>query len=49
MQFHLSKRFAMKRYLGLTQEEIVENEKLWKEENAGNLQSAGDVRAELRR
>jgi len=45
---HLSKRFAMKRYLGLSQEEIVENEKLWKEENAGNLQSAGDAGAELR-
>jgi hypothetical protein len=30
---HLSKRFALKRYLGLTQEEMVENEKLWKEEN----------------
>ena len=45
---HLSKRFAMKRYLGLTQEEIVENEKLWKEENAGNLQEPGDAGAELR-
>jgi len=30
---HLSKRFALKRYLGLTQEEMIENEKLWKEEN----------------
>jgi hypothetical protein len=30
---HLSKRFALKRYLGLTQEEMTENEKLWKEEN----------------
>ena len=45
---HLSKRFAMKRYLGLSQEEIVENEKLWKEENAGNLQEPGDAGAELR-
>ena len=29
----ISKRFALKRFLGLTQEEIVENETLWKEEN----------------
>jgi hypothetical protein len=29
---YMSKRFLMERYLGLSQEEIVENEKLWKEE-----------------
>jgi len=29
---YLSKRFLMKRYLGLTEEEIVENEDLWSEE-----------------
>jgi len=29
---YMSKRFMMKRYLGLTEEEIVENEKLWEEE-----------------
>ena len=29
----LSKRFALKRFLGLTAEEMAENEKLWKEEN----------------
>jgi len=29
----MSKRFAMKRFLGLTQEEIAENESMWKEEN----------------
>jgi hypothetical protein len=28
----MSKRFMMKRYLGLTEEELVENETLWKEE-----------------
>ena len=28
----MSKRFIMKRYLGLTEEELVENEQLWKEE-----------------
>ena len=29
---YMSKRFMMKRYLGLTEEEIQENETLWKEE-----------------
>jgi hypothetical protein len=29
---YMSKRFMMKRFLGLTEEEIVENEKAWKEE-----------------
>ncbi len=30
---HLSKRFALKRFLGLTAEEMAENETMWKEEN----------------
>jgi hypothetical protein len=29
---YMSKRFLMERYLGLSQEEITENAKLWKEE-----------------
>jgi hypothetical protein len=29
---YISKRFALKRYLGLTEQEIAENEKMWKEE-----------------
>jgi hypothetical protein len=29
---YLSKRFLLKRYLGLSEEEIVENEKMWREE-----------------
>jgi len=29
---YISKRFAMKRFLGLSEEEILENEMLWKEE-----------------
>jgi hypothetical protein len=29
---YLSKRFLLERYLGLTKEEIVENEKMWREE-----------------
>jgi hypothetical protein len=31
---YLSKRFLLKRYLGLTEEEIRENEELWEEERA---------------
>jgi len=30
---YISKRWAMRRYLGLSEEEIAENAKLWKEEN----------------
>jgi hypothetical protein len=45
---HLSKRFAMKRFLGLTQEEITENERLWLEENGGNLKPTGDAGAAMR-
>ena len=44
----LSKRFAMKRFLGMTQEEIVENETLWKEENGKNIQPQLDPGTELR-
>jgi len=44
----LSKRFAMKRYLGLTPEEIAENERLWQEENANNLNAAQDANGQMR-
>jgi hypothetical protein len=30
---YMSKRFAMERFLGLTEEEINKNEKMWREEN----------------
>jgi len=43
----LSKRFAMKRFLGLTQEEIAENETQWKEENIDEDTSLS-ANAELR-
>lgn len=36
---YMSKRFAMKRYLGLTEEEIHENERMWAEENKGKKRS----------
>lgn len=45
----LSKRFALKRFLGLTDEEIAENQQLWSEENARNQpQQATDSQNELR-
>jgi hypothetical protein len=45
---YMSKRFALKRYLGLTEEEIRENERLWKQENADQFKSPEDTAAELR-
>jgi len=44
---YISKRFALKRFLGLTPEEVAENEQMWREENidAGKDLSA---QAELR-
>ena len=35
---YVSNRFAMKRFLGMTEEEIAENERLWREENIENLE-----------
>src|SRR6056300_781901 len=45
----LSNRYAMKRFLGLSEEEIAENERMWREENDENLQplptdAAGEMR-----
>jgi len=45
---HLSKRFALKRFLGLSEEEIKENERMWREENSGNLKPASDASSEMR-
>jgi hypothetical protein len=45
---HLSKRFAMKRFLGMSQEEITENETMWKEENGSNLKTPTDSAGQLR-
>jgi hypothetical protein len=45
---HMSKRFAMKRFLGLTQEEITENEQLRREERGATLKAATDAAAEMR-
>jgi len=45
---YMSKRFAMKRFLGMTQEEITENERLWKEENGSKLKQSIDSDAQMR-
>jgi hypothetical protein len=45
---YVSKRFALERYLGWTEEEILRNEQLWKEENARRVkQKIGTSPAEL--
>jgi hypothetical protein len=44
----ISKRFALKRFLGLTDEEIAENERLWAEENGKAKPIPTDSTAELR-
>jgi hypothetical protein len=45
---HLSKRFALKRFLGLSEEEIKENEQLWREEQGATLKPVGDAAAQMR-
>jgi hypothetical protein len=46
---YMSNRFALKRFLGLTDEELAENERLWREENDENLTPPpGDASAEMR-
>jgi len=44
----MSKRFALKRFLGLTDEEIAENERLWAEENGKAKVQETDASSELR-
>jgi hypothetical protein len=46
---YISNRFAMKRFLGMTDEELAENERLWREENDETLSPGpGDASGELR-
>ncbi len=45
---HLSKRFALQRFLGLTEEEIKENERLWREEQGANIKPSTDSSSQLR-
>ena len=44
----ISKRFALKRYLGLTDEEIAENERMWGEESGKGQPTHTDAAGELR-
>jgi hypothetical protein len=44
----MSKRFSMKRFLGMTQEEIAENESLWREENSSTLKPPTNPSGEMR-
>ena len=44
----MSKRFALKRFLGLTDEEIAENERYWAEENGQGEPTETDAAGELR-
>jgi|GEM_PF-1332165 len=44
----ISNRFALKRFLGLTEEEIAENERLWLEENEDDVNVGNDPSAEMR-
>jgi hypothetical protein len=45
---YMSKRFALKRFLGLSEEDIAENERMWKEEKKMATVSGTDASGELR-
>jgi hypothetical protein len=45
---YMSKRFAMKRFLGLTDEELAENERMWSEEQGKGQPTYTDAAGELR-
>ena len=45
---YMSKRFALKRFLGLTEEEIKENELMWRQENVDKVKSDEDAAAAMR-
>jgi hypothetical protein len=44
----ISKRFALKRFLGMTDEDVAENERMWKEESGMGKAVTSDAAAELR-
>ena len=44
----VSNRFALKRFLGLSEEELAENERLWAEENGKGQPTSTDAAGELR-
>jgi hypothetical protein len=39
---YMSRRFILKKYLGLTEEEVLENERLWEEENQSGVKTQSD-------
>src|SRR6056300_971298 len=45
---YMSKRFALKRFLGLSQEEVTENELMWKEENGTKIAQDAEASAQMR-
>jgi len=45
---YMSKRFALKRFLGLSDEEVAENERYWAEENGQGQPTYTDAAGELR-
>jgi hypothetical protein len=46
---YVSNRFALERFLGMSKEEIAENERLWREENDETLgQQSSDAAGEMR-
>jgi len=46
---YVSNRFALKRFLGMSAEEIAENERLWREENDEDIEpNSADAAAEMR-
>jgi len=44
---YLSRRFALKKYLGLTEDEITENEAMWREENRDDSAPEQDAKGEM--
>jgi len=47
-QPYISKRFALMRYLGLSEEEVAENERLWSEENGLGVTPVTNSSGEMR-
>ena len=45
---YMSKRFALKRFLGLTDDEVAENERMWSEESGKGQPTHTDAAGELR-
>ena len=45
---YISKRFALKRYMGMTEEELLENSKMWQEEQGTEEGSEANIEADLR-